>query len=328
MEMEKAGSPSEQFIPMPSQPQPQPQMQPQAQAQSQPQPSTSFTIFVWKFFSVISWVFLIITSFEGYRHGSLFFSMNRGLNNLIGVFVPISMDIGMFQSFFLIILLFAFYHFAYLGLYKGDNTIVDPFFDNMSKYHFIPFLLVSIMNLNAFAANGEYDEIKKFQGEIITNFIFTIISLGCLGYIYYKMEFNHEWYIVLTMKKGIFSALIIILWYNFAYSIVLLGIINSKTPVSFLKDSGIAFSIIIGVFSLVFSYAFKDLIAAVSNLLIYIQMIDGFFGIEGKYIHGDNPVESNAQGIIEIIIMVINLGLIGGLIFKYNNNLTDNNYSF
>ena len=65
MEMEKAGSPSEQFIPMPSQPQPQPQMQPQAQAQSQPQPSTSFTIFVWKFFSVISWVFLIISSFEG-----------------------------------------------------------------------------------------------------------------------------------------------------------------------------------------------------------------------------------------------------------------------
>ena len=261
MEMEKAGSPTEQFIPMPSQPQPQPQMQPQAQAQSQPQPSTSFTIFVWKFFSVISWVFLIITSFEGYRHGSLFFSMNRDLNNLIGVFVPISMDIGMFQSFFLIILLFAFYHFAYLGLYKGDNTIVDPFFDNMSKYHFIPFLLVSIMNLNAFAADGEYDEIKKFQGEIITNFIFTIISLGCLGYIYYKMVFNHEWYIVLTMKKGIFSALIIILWYNFAYSIVLLGIINSKTPVSFLKGSGIAFSIIIGVFSLVFSYAFKDLIA-------------------------------------------------------------------
>lgn len=327
MEMEASGSPTEQFIPMPSQPQPQPQMQPQAQPQSQPQPTTSFTIFVWKFFSVISWVFLIITSYEGYKRGVLFYSMNRSLNSLIDMYIPIGMDVGMFQSFFLIILFLAFYHFAYLGLYKGDNSIVDPLFDNMSKYHCIPLFLVSIMNMNALAAKGKYEEIKDFQGEVIANFVFTVISLGCLGYIYFKMEFNHEWYIVLTIKKGIFSILIISLWYNFAYSIVLLGIINSKTLSSFLNGAGIAFSIIIGFGSLVFSFAFKDLIAAVSNLLIYIQMIDSFFGMEGKLVNVNEAIENNAQGIIQTIIMAINVGVIVGLIFKYNNKLTDNNYS-
>ena len=50
----------------------QPQIQPQVQPQLQ-QPTTSFTIFFFKFFSVISWILLIFTSLEAYLHKTFFF---------------------------------------------------------------------------------------------------------------------------------------------------------------------------------------------------------------------------------------------------------------
>ena len=210
----------------------------------------------------------------------------------------------------------------------ADNSIVDPFFQDKTKYHFIPLLLVSLMNLNLQTANEGKDDLKKFEGVVISNFVFTIISLGILGYIYFISEFNHDWFIVLTIKKGIFSMLIIILWYNFCYSIMLLGIINSETVDSFTDGAGIAFSIIIGIVSLLFSFIFKDLMAAVTNLLIYIGMVNNFFGIERKVSKFTIISESNAQGIIQCVIMAINLGLVGILIFKYNNNLSENILSF
>ena len=312
-----SSSPSDQLISMPQPVQPQ--------SQSQSQGTTSFTTFVWKFFSVISWAFLIITSLESYLRFTTFYSIHHYIKSMD---VPIAIDLGMLQSFFLVILFFAFYHFVYLGLYKGDNSIVDPFFQDKTKFHFIPLLLVSLMNLNVQASDKEVDDYKKYEGEIISNFVFTIISLGILGYIYFITEFNHDWFIVLTIKKGIFSMLIIILWYNFCYSIMLLGIINSETVDSFTDGAGIAFSIIIGIVSLLFSFIFKDLMAAVTNLLIYIGMVNNFFGIERKVSKFTIISESNAQGIIQCVIMAINLGLVGILIFKYNNNLSENILSF
>ena len=53
----------------------------QQQQLQQQAPSTSFTIFVWKFFSVISWLLLIFTSLEASFHGTMLFSIHRKLRN-------------------------------------------------------------------------------------------------------------------------------------------------------------------------------------------------------------------------------------------------------
>lgn len=320
MEIDPSNSPSSQLIEAPAQ-------APQQEQQPQPQASTSFTIFVYKFLSLISWVLLVITSLESYLRGSMIFSAYK----LIDMYIPISISLGLLQSFFLLILFFGFYHFAYLGLYKGDNTIVDPLFNTtISKLHFIPLLLVSFININLMMIKDR-PNIADLEGNLIDGLIFTMIALGLLGFIYFKTEFNHDWFIVLTIKKGIFSYLIVFLWYSFFYYIVLIGIIKYLTSEDledlenlsdFLKGTGIAFAILIGLGSLAFAFIFKDLIAALTNLLIYIGMITSFFGIKGK----DN--DQKADGVIEIIMMVVNLACIGILIFKFNNSLLDNKYSF
>lgn len=320
MEIDPSNSPSSQLIEAPAQ-------APQQEQQPQPQASTSFTIFVYKFLSLISWVLLVITSLESYLRGSMIFSAYK----LIDMYIPISISLGLLQSFFLLILFFGFYHFAYLGLYKGDNTIVDPLFNTtISKLHFIPLLLVSFININLMMIKDR-PNIADLEGNLIDGLIFTMIALGLLGFIYFKTEFNHDWFIVLTIKKGIFSYLIVFLWYSFFYYIVLIGIIKYLTSEDledlenlsdFLKGTGIAFAILIGLGSLAFAFIFKDLIAALTNLLIYIGMITSFFGIKGK----DN--DQKADGVIEIIMMVVNLACIGILIFKCNNSLLDNKYSF
>ena len=102
-----------------------------------------------------------------------------------------------------------------------------------------------------------------------------------------------------------------------------------KAFFGFLKGSGIAGALLIPFGSLSFAFIFKDLIAAVTNLLIYIGMVSSSFGIKGK----DKELfeeywDGNADGIIEIIMMVINVVLIGLLITKCKNSLLDNEHSF
>ena len=104
--MEQADSQTANLIPMPEQAQQQPQ--------SQPQTTASFTIYVWKFLSVLSWILLILASLESYIRGSMIFSSYQ-LNQ---IFIPLSVNLGLLESFYLLLLLFAFYNIAYLGLYK------------------------------------------------------------------------------------------------------------------------------------------------------------------------------------------------------------------
>lgn len=323
--MEQADSQTANLIPMPEQAQQQPQ--------SQPQTTASFTIYVWKFLSVLSWILLILASLESYIRGSMIFSSYQ-LND---IFIPLSVNLGLLQSFYLLLLLFAFYNIAYLGLYKGDNTIVDPLFEDISKYHCFPLFLITMMTLNMHSIKDR-PALKDMEGQIITNLVFTILALACLGFIYFKTVFIHDWFIVFTVKKGIFSFFIVFLWFSFFYHMVLIGAIKKRENMDteekmkaffgFLKGSGIAGALLIPFGSLSFAFIFKDLIAAVTNLLIYIGMVSSCFGINGKDEKFEEQWDGNADGIIEIIMMVINVALIGLLITKCKNSLLDNEHSF
>ena len=324
--MEQADSQTANLIPMPEQAQQQPQ--------SQPQTTVSFTIYVWKFLSVLSWILLILASLESYIRGSMIFSSYK-LNNR---FIPLSVNLGLLESFYLLLLLFAFYNIAYLGLYKGDNTIVDPLFEDISKYHCFPLFLITLMTLNMHSIKDR-PALKDMEGQIITNLVFTILALACLGFIYFKTVFIHDWFIVFTVKKGIFSFFIVFLWFSFFYHMVLIGTIKkqenteteekTKALYGFLKGSGIAGALLIPFGSLSFAFIFKDLIAAVTNLLLYIGMVSSCFGINGKNKNMfEGNWDGNADGIIEIIMMVINVALIGLLITKCKNSLLDNEHSF
>ena len=299
------------------------------QAQPQPQKSSSptCTIFVWKFFSVGSWILLLVTSLEGYIQKTLFFSIHKNIKKIpildyILDYMPLSINLGLLEAFYLIILFCGFYNFAYLGLYKGDNMITDKLFDGPPIYHFVPLLFVAIINILVQEFKDSH-ELKDLDGELITDLVLTLIAFAFLLLIYFKTELKHDWFIVLTIKKGVFSMLIVLLWYNFFYQIVLIGITKQEQTdlPDFLKGSGISGAILIGLGGLAFSFFFKDIIAAITNLLIYIGMINSFFGPNGKKKNQKESSGGVSDGVIEIVMMAINLGVIFFLLLKHTDEL-------
>ena len=309
MDASASASQNANLIPVPQQEQPQPQKS----------SSPACTIFVWKFFSVGSWILLLVTSLEGYIQKTLFFSINI---KEAGVYLPLSIKLGPLQAFYLIILFCGFYNFAYLGLYKGDDMITDKLFDGPPIYHFVPLLLVSIINI-LLQEFKDAHKLEDLDGELITDLVLTLIAFGFLLLIYFKTELKHDWFIVLTIKKGVFSMLIVLLWYNFFYQIVLIGLVKqdlNNIP-DFRKGSGISGAILIGLGALAFSFFFKDIIAAITNLLIYIGMINSFFGPNGKGKEQKQASGGVSDGVIEIVMMAINLGVIFFLLLKHTDEL-------
>ena len=297
----------------------QEQNQPENQKPQQSAPTTSFTIAVWKFFSVISWLLLIFTSLDAYFHETMFFSIFA--NRSYFSYFPLSVKLGVLQSFYLIILFLGFYHYAYLGLYKGDEYITNPLLDRVTKFHFIPLFLISFINI--INQHIDYDS-KNLEPELIADLVFTIIALIFLIIVYAKTALEHNWYIVLTLKKGVFSCLIILLWHNFFYLIVLVGYIvkyNRDDDIgiaNLFKGAGIAGSLIIGIGGCIFAFAFKDLIAAATNFLLYVGMVNSFFGTTGKSKKMKDLTGGVADGVIEIILMLISFATIFILSFTFN----------
>lgn len=306
----------------------------QSQEAALPQQSREplLTPFIWKFFSIVSWTLLLITSIIGYIQDTTFFCIHQNIKKQYkGIswtfYYPISIKLDALQAFFLILLGYGFFNFAYFGLYKNDEMIINPLFNKFSNFHFVPLLLVSLINI--VMQNIYYQpKIEDMKGHLIIDIIATILALGSLILIYIKTNLVHDWFIVLTIKKGVFSFLIIILWYNFFYLIVLLGYNNADNPYDFFKGTGITFSLFIGIGSLIFSLFFKDLIAAITNFLIYVGMINSFFGYNGNSISQKKESGGVGDGVIEIIIMIINLLFILYLVSKHSDKISENKYSF
>lgn len=300
----------------------------QDQLQSPPQPqatsSPTFSDFVWKFFSVISWALLLGTSLEGYYRECLFFSIRTKQIKKFSIFyVPITIHLDSLQGFYLIILFLGFFNYAYLGLYKQDAKIINPMFDKFAKFHFVPLLLVSFINILMQQTKNDPTFIN-IEAEFIVNLIFTLIALACLLFIYIKTELSHEWFIVLTIKKGVYSILITLLWYNFYYTMIIVGILNQTKELDFLKGAEVTSAIFIGGCVLTFATIFNDIIAATTNFLIYVGLVNSFFGPNGKGKLQKENSSGVGDGVIEIIMMIASFGFMLFLIFKRTENLAGN----
>ena len=178
------------------------------QQNDQPNPPSqtttfSFSPFVWKFLSVTSWILLAFTSYEAYSTGTLFFTIHQRIKNIFN-YIPLSISLDMLEAFILIVLFFGLFNYIYYGIFKKDQNIINAMLGDLTKWHFIPFLLVSMINLlMKDSANSLEQKVSKRY--LITDLIFTILALASLGFIYFKTEMSHDWHIVLTTKKGIYS---------------------------------------------------------------------------------------------------------------------------
>ena len=195
-------------------------------------------------------------------------------------YIPIQMDNMVIYIVFNITIIISFVGciiYFIKTLYKKEQSIISGMMGKFSQFHFVPFLFAFILSVLGEIKNG-----KNSSDVIYTGLPFSLIGIASMIFIYFNTEIkSQDWWAEYSLK-GTFSCMTILLWYNFWYDIFWVGVANklSKlTPVTpgFTKGCGMAFSLIFGIGSLVFSLVTKDIIICFMNILMHIGMAKYYF---------------------------------------------------
>ena len=291
----------------------------------------------WHIISILSWILLLFTAWNSYNQNSAFWDSFHSKYYSYIYLSSFLMNMPLLKIFVLIISLCGFVVYIIFTTYKKNLNLYNDMLSSWSKFHFIPLLFISALFI--LGSNiGSYDGIdgyKYIKMLLIFDIIFTIIALISLIIIYIKTTLNCDWYIVMAIKKGTYSTFIVLLWYNFFYTIICLRTVDCITDnlkdtdseytnnlISLYKVTGILFPILFALGVFIFSLLFKDLMALFVNFLIFIGMVISFFNADDfiKVLRKEN-LNGEADGIIDIIFMSLTLGLIAFIAIRCSHKL-------
>lgn len=257
---------------------------------------------IWYDLSILSWFLFLCTAWNLFKESS---SISSDLL-LERPYKPLYADLSLAIAITSAISTLGFILYFRKTTFNKAPNILNGMLGDISKYHFIPLLLVSFLFISL--TNGGRKE------SFVFSLIFSILSYVSSIYIYFNTDFSADWYEIITIKKGTFSCLIALSWYTFFFSFASLGLYKEDPFSNFLKGCGIAFSLLIGIGNLGVCFFFKDLFIGIINLILYIEMAKFFY--LGQEYH-----QRKADGIIDIIMIVLNSGVIFYLFFKERESL-------
>ena len=251
---------------------------------------------------------------------------------------PLQMQVSLYYICFiltLIIITGGCFVFFYKTICKKDDQVVNGMMGQFSKFHFFPLLCASALFIIGECVDRDDEKEDHEKNMAISGLVFSIVGLASFIFIYIMTDLNTDWWVLLLLKKGAFSCLIILMWYNFCYGIYYVHFYDkqgdedhypfgdpddmSKKMWDWKKGCGLAFSIIFGVGSLAFSFVFKDLVACVMNLLIYIGLTVAYFRLPSEA-RKEKEFNKNGDGIVDIIMLVLSVAVIVLLLIKYREN--------
>ena len=174
------------------------------------------------------------------------------------------------------------------------------------------------LNKNNISYKAYYENERDIN---ITGLAFCLTALLSLLFIYIITDIRTEqWYVILIIKKGLYSCLIVLLWYYFIYSIYQINDYNiikiiHETRKTWNRCYSIIFSILFTAGCLTFSFFFKDIIISFMCGLINLGMIIYYFSV----LRSERNYESTkyAEGIIDIVMLVLSAVMITFLVIKY-----------
>jgi hypothetical protein len=276
--------------------------------------------------SLISWILLLVTGVIGLVdlfNKNLIWVIPKwetvGDITIINIIVyyffyrPMQILDSCLVTIFILTIIFTFIGFflyVYLCTCGQNSNVMEGMLGSISRFHFIPLVCASALFLIGITEHS-LDEEKSL---VTTSLIFSIIGLFSLVLIAFKSNLESgPWYANLIIKKGVYGSYIALFTYNTCYSILLLGIMNEKDPISFKKGCGIGLSLAVGIVNLIISFLLKDMILAFQNFLIYLGATIYYFGMH-KLIR--EHYNENADGIIDIIMIVLSLAAVGFIGFQ------------
>ena len=205
-------------------------------------------------------------------------------------------------------------------IFKKDDEVINGMMGQFSKFHFFPLLCASALFIIGECVDNDLDDADHEKKMYISGLVFSLIGLASFIFIYIMTDLNtKDWWVLLLLKKGVFSCLIVLMWHCFCYSIFWVHYYDNPNDDKLLdwkKGCGLAFSIIFGVGSLAFSFVFKDIVACGMNLLIYIGLTVAYFRIS-KEDRKLKEFNKNGDGIVDIIMLVLSVAMAVLLMIKY-----------
>ena len=259
----------------------------------------------------------------------------NGADPLKNEYLPLQMQVSLYYICFILTLIVVTggcFVFFYKTICKKDDQVINGMMGQFSKFHFFPLLCASALFIIGECVDnlskedwGDGEKIQDhFKAMYISGLVFSIVGLASFIFIYIMTDLNTDWWVLLLLKKGAFSCLIILMWYYFCYDIYYVHKYDkpdedSEKKKDWIKGCGLAFSIIFGIGSLAFSFVFKDLVACVMNLLIYIGLTVGYFKLD-KNLRKEKDYNKNGDGIVDIIMLVLSVAVIVLLLIKYREN--------
>ena len=167
--------------------------------------------------------------------------------------------------------------------------------------------------------------IKSYELICSLDFIFTIIGIGSLIFLYLKIDLSSSRSLHLIIKQGTFGCALALLVYNLFFSVFVCGTCalsdknaKQKELEKFFSGCYLSLSVLIGIVNLIITFALKNIMTGITNLFLYIGMIVWFFKIPATLKENYN---NSAEGIIQIIILAINLGVLVFLFIKYRTQI-------
>ena len=191
---------------------------------------------------------------------------------------PIDIEIKTVHMFITILIIIGFINFLMLVILKEDKELENAMFGRITKYHFIPLLFTSgiFFLMEYIIPIGVNDNIGMNKEVIITTFIFTVFALSSLFYIYINTKIKNNHIILLTIKKGVYSSLIVLLLHIFFNCIITFRYIyifennSSNDSLNLVTTGDRIISSLFGILVISFSFIFKDIVAMFLNFLMFV----------------------------------------------------------
>ena len=167
--------------------------------------------------SYISWLLLTINNFA-----SLKWLYNKKYMRIWTIkvlkkyeYLPIQMNfivIYLVFTFYIVIILIGCVYFFIKTLIKKEEEMMRYIMNNYTQYHFFPILCAFFMTiLGEISGDNE----KNFKDIYKAGLAISLIGLASMIFIYINTNFNKDdWASNFFIKKGVYSCLIILFWYN------------------------------------------------------------------------------------------------------------------
>ena len=243
-------------------------------------------------------------------------------------YFPLQMQVSLYYICFiltLIVITGGCIIFFVKTIFKKDDQVINGMMGQFSKFHFFPLLCASALFIIGECVDNDLQNVDHLKSMRIAGLVFSILGLASFIFIYIMTDLNtNDWWVLLLLKKGVYSCLIVLMWYNFCYEIYHVHEVDKpdedpEKQKDWKKGCGLAFSIIFGIGSLAFSFVFKDLVACGMNLLIYIGLAVAYFRLPGDF-RKEKEFNKNGDGIVDIFMLVLSVAMIVLLLIKFREN--------